>query len=452
MFSLFDNRSKLTFSLATLIYVAVAFYAIYTLTNLFVERTVRQSEENIQQNLSLIRSKLEAAIFTDVYLGDSLVTVVTLDPNFAVENWSTIAAKLLLKARYVRNVSIVQNRVITHVYPHEGNEKALGLNLSDMPNRLNALMLARQLQTVYVSGPLELINGGRGIIARYPIFFDYPINRRYWGSLSVVLNYDALIKESGINKVQGANIAIRKREVDGQVREVFYGSEDIFNNPDLVYPINLPSGKWLLAAKYQLNNIKEITNTKILVQLLGIMTASLIYISLALLIRNYQYAHQNSLQDELTKLPNRRCMLNYINRLLQKTDSPSFAVLNIDINDFKVVNDTLGHEAGDEMLKYVSNKLAKSLRSTDKVARFGGDEFVVILQKASEAEVVEKIIRHIRRVFQSNRLKWRGHTLKPVLSIGYTIYNGQKTNIVELLANADLSMYEDKKQTKELNS
>ncbi|CAH0536025.1 diguanylate cyclase domain-containing protein [Vibrio marisflavi] len=445
-----NHNNKIVSCFLTLAYVVVAFIAIQTLTKLFVERTVRESEERIQQNLSLVRSKIEAAIFTDVYLGDSLVTVVSLDPEFAVSNWPTIASKLLLKGRYIRNVSIIRGSVITHVYPFKGNEKALGLDLKSMPDRHNALMLARQMQTVHISGPLELITGGKGIVARYPIFSDFPMNKHYWGSVSVVLNYDALIKESGLSDVTGAEIAMRKQEVDGGVRGIFYGPEQVFDNPDAIYPVNLPSGKWLLAAKYQLSSIQEITNTRVLVQMVSIMTALLIYVSLALFVRNYQYAHQNSLEDELTKLPNRRFILNYINRLLQRSESLKFAILNIDINDFKVVNDTLGHEAGDKLLKFVAEQLKKSTRSTDKVARFGGDEFIVLLQDIGDEEAVEKITNHIRRAFKINQMTWQGNVLRPELSIGYTIQNGQTANIVELLAKADFSMYEDKKRTKGL--
>lgn len=449
MYTTYHHNRKLLLVAVSLAYVVVVFFAINTLTELFVAQTIRNSEERIQRKLSLARSKMEAAIFTDTYLGDSLATVLTIDPNFTISNWTLIASKLLLKARYVRNVSIIQDSIITHVYPREGNEQALGLNFAKRPEQYTALMLAKRLQTVHISGPINLVQGGKGIIARYPIFSDFPINKHYWGSVSVVMDYDELLNSSGLLSIQGANIAMRKREIDGKEGKVFHGESYIFSHPDLIYPINLPSGKWLLAADYQLNHTPEIASTRFLVRSISIFSAILIYISLALLVRNYQYAHRDSMHDELTKLPNRRFILGYLSQLLGKTDrSISFAILNIDINDFKEVNDTLGHEAGDFLLKYVAKMLVKSVRTSDRVARFGGDEFVVVLQDLPDANLIGNIIQKLRNTFTDNQLQWHQTIIQPTFSIGWVHYDGQNTTLTELLAQADQNMYRDKKTSK----
>ncbi|MCH1932595.1 CHASE domain-containing protein, partial [Shewanella sp. A25] len=89
-------------------------------------------------------------------LADSLATVVTIDPKFAMDNWNTIGAKLLNKALYVRNVGIAPNNIISHTYPLKGNEKAIGFDFRSSPDQLRTVELARKLQTVYIAGPLEL--------------------------------------------------------------------------------------------------------------------------------------------------------------------------------------------------------------------------------------------------------------------------------------------------------
>ncbi|MFD2015884.1 hypothetical protein ACFSJQ_09235 [Vibrio olivae] len=76
-----------------------------------------------------MRAKFEATIFMDTYLADSLATVVTIDPTFAIANWDNIASKLLSKALFVRNVGIAPDNVISKVYPLTGNEGAIGFDL-----------------------------------------------------------------------------------------------------------------------------------------------------------------------------------------------------------------------------------------------------------------------------------------------------------------------------------
>lgn len=426
-------------------------FVVNTMTEFFVELEISKEKEDIRQNLALVRSNLEASLYKDTYLADSLATVITIDPDFAIKNWSTIAGKLLEKARYVRNVSLAPDNIVSRVFPVEGNKGAVGFDFSTRPEQLKTVMLAKNLQSVYIAGPVELVQGGVAIIARYPIFSDYPTNRNYWGSVSVVMSYQRLLNDSGVTNFQGAEIAIRKQGVDGAAAQVFYGDESIFDDPDIKYPVTLPSGKWLLAANFHLKNIEHIQLTEVIVRSIGSFTALLLYISVALLYRNYQYAYKNSLHDELTRLPNRRFIITLLNRLMARTDNQQpFTLLNIDLNGFKLVNDNLGHEAGDELLKYVANRLTDSIRASDKVARFGGDEFMVILQGVSKPEQVEKVVKKIHQSVESDSFVWQGNSIQLSLSIGYSIYYGQEISAKQLLSNADKDMYQQKKSRKHL--
>lgn len=449
MFSGSSKKEKLLFSLLSLVYVVASVFVVNTITDFFVELEISKEKKDIHQNLALVRSNLEATIFKDTYLADSLATVITINPDFVIENWSTIAGKLLGKAHYVRNVSLAPENIISHVYPIEGNESAIGFDFRSRPEQLKTVMLAKKLQSVYIAGPVELVQGGIAIIARYPIFSDYPTNRNYWGSVSVVMNYERLLNDTGLTNFQGAEIALRKQGIDGAAGRFFYGNESIFDDPDMEYPINLPSGKWILAANFRLKNVEHIQFTEIIVRSIGGLTALLSYISIALLYRNYQYAHKDSLHDELTRLPNRRFIITLLDRLMAPTDNKlSFALLYIDLNGFKLVNDNLGHEAGDELLKYVANRLADTVRSSDKVARFGGDEFMVILQEVCQPEQVDKVVTKIHQSVESSTFVWRGNQIQSSLSIGYSIFNGQDISVKQLLANADKDMYKQKMRFK----
>ncbi|QWW69616.1 bifunctional diguanylate cyclase/phosphodiesterase [Rhizobium sp. WYJ-E13] len=152
-----------------------------------------------------------------------------------------------------------------------------------------------------------------------------------------------------------------------------------------------------------------------------------------------------ALHDYLTGLPNRR----YLDKMLEERSALcregglALAILHIDLDRFKQINDTLGHRAGDHMLKHAARVLRDSIRGTDFVARIGGDEFVVlcIVDTASKkiATVAERIIRELRKP-----IKYEGHDCRFGASIGIAIDSGPNLDEKQLLLNADIALYRAK--------
>jgi diguanylate cyclase (GGDEF)-like protein len=114
--------------------------------------------------------------------------------------------------------------------------------------------------------------------------------------------------------------------------------------------------------------------------------------------------------------------------------------LFIDLDRFKVINDSLGHEAGDMLLVEIANRLRHTLRSSDVVARLGGDEFVVILEEAAETHDVERITRDLLSVL-SEPLQLSGHECHTTASIGIAMYPSDGADVQTLTKNADMAMY-----------
>ncbi|MXR68592.1 diguanylate cyclase [Shewanella sp. JBTF-M18] len=445
-----SNRKHITiFALLSCCYLILAALSISAMTKYFVDNVIQQEEENLRKNLALIRFNFEATIYKDTYLADSLATVVTIDPEFAMKNWHVIAAKLLGKAQYVRNVAIAPNNIISLVYPLKGNEAALGFDFRTQPNQLKTVLQAKEQQSVFIAGPVNLVQGGLGLIARYPIFKDYPKNTQYWGSVSVVMNYNQLLDDTGITQFPGGNIAIRKQLDTKEPEQVFYGDPSLFDDADVIYPIKLPSATWNMAAKFHIENLDRITHLRLIIVSTGTVAAFTLYMLMLLLFRNYQHTHKAALHDELTHLPNRRFIINELDRLINKNHRPTFTLLNIDLNDFKRVNDELGHEAGDELLKHIANRLVTEVGIKGSVARFGGDEFLILLYELTDRQEIETIMAHISQSIESQPFSWQSHRLIPSLSIGYAIYDGQNADIKELLSDADKRMYQQKRAYRE---
>lgn len=130
-----------------------------------------------------------------------------------------------------------------------------------------------------------------------------------------------------------------------------------------------------------------------------------------------------------------------------------FTLLNIDLNGFKKVNDTLGHDAGDALLKHVAVELSEMLRSSDIVSRVGGDEFLVLLNRLSDQEKVESLICNIEHTLSQKPMHWQGEIVTPSLSIGYALYRHENPKTVkQLTAEADQKMYLHKNQKKQASA
>ena len=154
--------------------------------------------------------------------------------------------------------------------------------------------------------------------------------------------------------------------------------------------------------------------------------------------------------DPLTGLPNRRLLLDRLGQapVLSQRSGKVGALLFLDLDHFKDLNDTLGHEVGDELLQAVAQRLLANVRVADTVARLGGDEFVVMLRDLSSntqeaaalaQRIGEKILRGL-----SEPYVLRGHTHQGAASIGATLFGASAQSASELLRQADIAMYQVK--------
>jgi diguanylate cyclase (GGDEF)-like protein/PAS domain S-box-containing protein len=154
--------------------------------------------------------------------------------------------------------------------------------------------------------------------------------------------------------------------------------------------------------------------------------------------------------DPLTDLPNRQLLLDRLQLALaqSKRSGQHGALMFIDLDNFKILNDTLGHHVGDQLLKLVGTRLIQSVRKTDTVARLGGDEFVIMVDDLStdpeaankkSRALAEKVLNMLREPF---RVAGHQHFATP--SIGVTAFNGEQGDVGELLKQADLAMYQAK--------
>jgi diguanylate cyclase (GGDEF)-like protein len=166
-------------------------------------------------------------------------------------------------------------------------------------------------------------------------------------------------------------------------------------------------------------------------------------------IRQERQIHFMAYYDTLTRLPNRTLFRDRLNQalLLAERTCELIAVIFMDLDSFKNVNDTLGHEGGDELIIEVARKLSEALRKSDTVSRFGGDEFLIMVKNMANIDDVYKVADKMISIFRTP-FDVRGQEIYESASIGIAVYPFDGRDADTLIRNADIAMYQAKTRGK----
>jgi diguanylate cyclase (GGDEF)-like protein/PAS domain S-box-containing protein len=231
--------------------------------------------------------------------------------------------------------------------------------------------------------------------------------------------------------------------------EVFHGTEG---------PIaNCPHARTLGTGKAETEEVNDpaigcpmlITTSPVLDENGEVLASVHVAKDITELKRTENRLHHLAHYDHLTRLPNRTLFLDRLNQMLARSHwhKRCVAVLFLDLDRFKVINDTLGHDIGDLLLQAVAERLGGTVRDGDTVARFGGDEFIIALMDVAEEhhvrDIAEKILHALARPYEIN-----GRELFVTASIGISLYPDHGSDAGSLVRNADASMYRAKEHGK----
>ncbi|ODT65444.1 MAG: histidine kinase [Pelagibacterium sp. SCN 63-23] len=555
--------------------------------------------------ISVIRAKLEGNISSNVQLVKGLVSTISTEPEMDQARYDALTRNLFEEDSQLRSVAAAPDLVIRMTYPLEGNEKAIGLDYRQVPEQWAAVSKILSTDQLHIAGPVDLVQGGKGFVGRFPVHVGEGENRRFWGLVSAVVDVDRLYADSGLTDPDlDLDISITGHDGLGGDGRRFYGP-DLSDALPVVVDVVLPSGQWQIAAVPASGWRPDQTAIwSMRAALLGaaalilfpiVLTARMIgqrhdYIrtlrareaELAKLTRRFDLAldvskvgiwemdlatgsetwdartnelyglaqddgprshdhwrkaihpqdldraeadfrrmiasghyesdyrvllpdgairhvrsiaalfvepgqpekvvgvnwdvsadvlmnealllskrqaearaselevartriEHNALHDSLTGLPNRRYLDEFLTRHADDGyfGSGSIALLHIDLDRFKQINDTLGHAAGDAMLVHASKVLRANCRETDFVARIGGDEFVIVSTAGPGDErlniMAERIVREMRKPAVHE-----GHECRFGVSIGVAVSRTSAIDVKQLLINADIALYRAK--------
>jgi len=432
----------------------ITFLMLESFIHVESERRLQIERNVLQAHVSSVRATLESELNASLSLSLGLSTFVLTNPTYTAEQFDQVAASLMHIRPGIRSVAMAPDNVIRNIYPLEGNEKALGLRYLDNPGQRDAVLRLMQEQRPVIAGPVELVQGGLGIINRIPILFTQPDGtKRYWGLASVAVDPTPIFEKAGIAGPTKDHLefAMRGRDGLGENGAVFLGDPALFQDSRAVLmDIFIPGGSWQMAARpismsaTYLNNVGTLP-LQIFAGLLALIVAGMAHATLVA----HRRMRAMALKDSLTGLANRH-QFNIRGQALftlAKRSGRALTLLNMDLNDFKMVNDSYGHDVGDQLLIHVANQLRKCFRESDLLARVGGDEFLALLPDTGIDSHLEALLERIRTAV-AMPLPRISPTIRARISIGVAPYSTDTPTLDELLRKADEAMYQEKVQDK----
>lgn len=206
-------------------------------------------KERVMERASALRSRLEQNLNARLLLVDGLAAYVTSGSSLTQESFQALAKSMTVGRKDIRALELAPNGIVKFVYPITGNENAVNLDLRTLPGQSDIVKRTIKDKLFLLAGPLDLVQGGRAIIGRKPIFVsDAKGNESFWGFAIIVIDFEALMQKSSWPQHGDITFALRGKDGHGANGDVFLGPKDTFSrNAPILQDIALPNGSWQLA-------------------------------------------------------------------------------------------------------------------------------------------------------------------------------------------------------------
>jgi len=340
--------------------------------------------------------------------------------------------------RHVRSFAFAIGTRIAQVFPQDDDVQVTGLDYRNQPKQWPLVQRCIETHSALLT---TAVPPERGMSYRVPIFIN---GGQFWGLLTTLIDESSLLSASGIAQIGGNyQYALQAITESGAKREMLVGVDRLIGDPKAyVVETAIPGGTLKLGVKPATTPAFE--EWIDLWRGLGWLFAALFAAQSVALLKMRRKISDLALYDALTNLPSRHLFLDRLKQTMRRTkrNRGNFSVLFINLNDFKSINTTHGAKVGDMMLAGIGNRLLTSIRHCDTVTRWGGDEFLILLDACpiSEAKLIAENLRHKIELPVSY-----GHReLRIGAAIGLATYPENGHSLSALLKIADAAMREDK--------
>ncbi len=430
---------------ATVLVFLVAIVSTETILHFRAAEATSQKASAALAFASELRARTDRELNSALYLGSGIVGYLTArNDSTDRDELKRVLAAVYSYGPHIRNLAVAIGYKVAEVCPLVGNEALIGRDYRDLPAQWPSVRRAIESRAVVLTGPVKLVQGGTGLIYRRPIFID----DQYWGLLSTVIDIPSLLDAAlkGLDN-ERFEFAIRTEEQGSAEDGMLWGSPALLADADAVQlEAPMPNGRWIYAVRTTGAANHALTWS---IRGMGWVIAILAGWSVVTVLRQRRELSRQAGFDPLTSLPNRRLFDDRLEQSLrrrQRNGVGQIAIVFIDLNDFKSINDLYGHRAGDLVLQVVATRIREEVRLGDTVSRWAGDEYVLIIEDTS-AELVTLLIERLRKQMEKP-FNVEGLNLNIGAAFGAACYPGDATTTEAMLDLADKRMYRNKAEAK----
>lgn len=388
-------------------------------------------------NATTYAERLQNDMNRGVAITDTLEEIA-ISENGKIDNFQKVARDLM--ADFIQSIQIAPDGVVTDIYPEAGNE-AGKIDLMHDESRGEICRYGRDKNIVTMQGPFDLKQGGQGIAIRNPVYLEgadgSPV---FWGFTIVIIRVPEIFTESiqSLTKF-GYDYSLTKTVSPlSDDTEIVSSSGNIMKNP-ITFEFEfcgslfdfevMPADGW----SHGWNVFPQLFLGICVILLLTGLTVVILVIE-----RHRDILKKIAITDPLTGLLNRKGFDEQLKKVMQGDLHIHCVGIQMDIDDFKFINDMYGHVVGDAALKSLAQDMQSYFNDNSILCRNGGDEFSVILVDTTEEEARKKI-EHF--TLQPRHITYNGEEHPFYISLGYAEYPKDCEDVLKLIRCADMALY-----------
>lgn len=401
------------------------------------ERATERQAENALQG-EKIRARLEAELHLATLPSNSLAGYWAARRDFPDQaETRALLADAYRLSRHARSFALAPGYRVAQVFPQDGDGPAAGSDYREQARQWPAIRRSVESRSPVLAGPVP---PALGLAYWMPVFTDGQLQ----GLLGTLIDGPSLFSAAGLGQAE-YRYALRAQNGPGGSEETVMGEGALFADPvAAIARIAVPGGNWSLAVK----STAEPSAWPGIFRALGWLFAGLFAAQSAYLLKLRSQISDLALYDRLTGLPGRHLFIDRLKQAIRRTkrNGGSLSVLFVNLNQFKSVNSAHGEKVGDMMLAGIGKRLSGSIRHCDTVTRWGGDEFLVLLDACppDQARPIAESLRHKIEL----PVAYGGRELRIGAAIGVASYPEDGRSLAALLKAANSRMLEDKSHRK----
>ena len=402
------------------------------------------NQERVREMASLNAVSYSERMISDLREGIGITEAleeIVISENGQVDKFQEIAADMMTDC--LQSIQLAPDGIVTEIYPEKGNE-AGKINLLQDEKRGEVTRYGRDHDMTILQGPFSLNQGGLGIAIRNPVYIQQENGAKvFWGFTITIIRVPEIFSDS-VEALSnfGYEYCLSKTAspLSTEYEEIYSSGQELVN--PVVYVFEMGGCSWKLEVMPVAGwNSGSHTAFLFLAGFLIVILLTGLTVALLILEQRRRSLKALATTDALTGLLNRSGFDEQVKRYLEKYPEEHCVGMEMDIDDFKFINDMYGHSTGDKALQHMAETMKETFPHDAILGRSGGDEFWIILKNTTNEHAQEKI----KQFTKMNRTFLYGEEKHSFyISLGYAEYPVQGDNPTSLLRSADRALYEVK--------